>query len=479
MIRARKTAARVLALGWVGVVASWGLALGQPRWPQFRGPNSSGVAEGEDFPTEFGPGTNQVWSLELTPGNSSPAVWGDSIFLTTANETELQTVCIDRVSGAVRWRRGVPRPASSSNSGNVASPTPITDGKRVFSYFGPFGLVAYDFSGLEIWRKALPEPVTQHGVGSSPVLAGDLLLLVRDQDINSELLALSASDGAVQWRRDRPGFRRGFSTPLLWHAGGKALWVVAGSLRVVAYSLAGEEVWSVRGLPNEMCSSPVADDSLLYVAGWTPGSGVARMPTFDSLLDTADKDHDGRISREEATEGPARQHFAYIDANKDGFLTREEYESMAEIFGQSSNALLAIRPGGQGDVTETAVAWKQTKGLPYVPSPLLYRGHLYLVKNGGLASCFDARTGSPSYREERLGALGDYFSSPIAANGKICVASQPGVVVVYAAGDKLQVLARNALNETIMATPAIAGHQLYVRTQGHLYAFGTTSAARP
>lgn len=134
--------------------------------------------------------------------------------------------------------------------------------------------------------------------------------------------------------------------------------------------------------------------------------------------------------------------------------------------------MVAIRPGGAGDITGTHVAWKQTRGLPYVPSPLCYRGRVYLVKSGGLVSCFEARTGRPFYQEERLGALGDYYASPIAADGRIYAASQNGVVVVLDDGEALNVLARNDLGEGIMATPAIVEGRLYVRTLTHLWAFG-------
>ena len=211
---------------------------------------------------------------------------------------------------------------------------------------------------------------------------------------------------------------------------------------------------------------------MIFAAGWTMGSGVSRMPDFDALLEIGDKNHDSQLARDEAPAGPAQQHFAYIDADKDGFITREEWDSLAEIFSKSENALLAIRPGGTGDVTASRVAWKQTRGLPYVPSPLFYRDRIYLVKNGGLASCFNATNGAALYQEERLGALGDYYSSPVAAGGKICVASQGGVAVVFAAGDSLRVLARNDLGESIMATPALAAGKLYLRTAARVWAFG-------
>lgn len=354
-----------------------------------------------------------------------------------------------------------------------ATATPATDGSTVFVYFGSFGLLAYDFEGVERWRKPLPVPTTQHGPGTSPVLAGDLLLLNCDQDTDSSLLAVRKVDGQTAWEKERQGFRRGFSTPLPWPSENPDQVIVPGTLRLVSYNLTdGSERWTVRGLPNEMVASPTAGDGIIYVSGWTPGSGVSRMPDYDALLTEGDLNRDGKLTRAEAPAGPARQHFQYIDANKDGVITREEYAVIARIFTESKNVAVAVRPDGSGDVTDTHVLWQATRGLPYVPSPLYYNGRIYLVKNGGLASCLEARTGKAFYQEERLGALGDYYSSPVAAAGKICVASQAGVVTVYRAGDQLEVLARNPFGEPILATPAIVDGQIHLRTVSRYYVFG-------
>jgi len=449
-----------------------------PVWPQFRGVDGSGVAREGNMPVHFGPSSNVLWKTALPPGHSSPCIWGDRIFLTAFESNELRTICLDRGNGQMLWQRAVPpgRIERSGRLSNPASSTPATDGQRVVVYFGAFGLVCYDFAGTEQWRKPLPVPVTQHGASTSPVLSRELVLLLCDQDVGSHLLAVSQRDGKTAWRTERPGFRRGFSTPLLWRDGDREQVIVAGTLRLVAYDVqTGREEWSVRGLPNEMCSTPVWGDGMLFVAGWTPGAGVARLPNFQSLLEENDRNADGKLSQEEAPPGPAKQNFAYIDADKDGFITRQEWETMADIFARSENALLAIRPGGQGDVTAGQVMWKQKRGLPYVPSPLYHQGRVYLVKNGGMLSCYNAASGAVLYQEERLGVVSDYYASPVAAGGRICVASQSGVLVVLAAGDTLDVLARNDLKEEVLATPAIVEGKLYVRTLRHLYAFGRPS----
>lgn len=444
-------------------------------WPQFRGPGGLGLgADTDTFPKTFGPETNVVWKTALPAGNSSPCLMGNRIFLTGFTAPNLETIALDRSTGELLWRRSVaPGPVERGSSlGNPASPTPVSDGRSVFSYFGPFGVVAYDVAGRELWRRPLPNPVTQHGVGTSPILAGGKLIVLRDQDVDSELLALDPNTGDTAWRVARPEFRRGFATPLAYRAGDEVRLLVPGTLRAVIYRADdGAECGSISGLPNEVCASPTAGSGLLFTGGWTPGSGVPRMPAFDQLLAQGDTNKDGKLTPAEAPNGPARQHFPYLDADKDGWVTRAEYDSMAAIFAKAENALLALRPG-TGEVTATNLVWKQTRGLPYVPSPLCYRDRLYLVKNGGLISCFNATTGAALFQEERLDAIGDYYASPVAAAGLVVLAAQPGTLVVIRAGDELEVLARNKLGEPIMATPAIADGRLYVRSRDHLWAFG-------
>lgn len=450
----------------------------QGQWPQFRGLNASGVGE-TDFPLHFGTTSNVLWKLNVSPGHSSPCIWGEQIFLTSFDSIQLQVLAVSRREGGVLWLREL-QPGAIERGARLSEPataTPATDGERVVVYFGSFGLACYDVHGTELWRKPLPVPITQHGAGTSPVIVGDLVVLNCDQDVGSYLLAVDKRTGRTIWRTERPSFRRGFSTPLLWPPENPEEAVIAGTLRLVSYRLRdGKEKWSVSGLPNEMVATPVAGDALIFVAGWTHGSGVSRMPAFDVLVAQSDQDKNGKLTRDEAPSGPAKQHFVYIDANKDGFVTREEYETIANVFDRSQNIALAVRPGGVGDVTDTHVVWKHTRGLPYCPSPLYYRGRVFFIKNGGLATCLDAQTGKVFYQEERVGALGDYYSSPVAAAGKICVVSQPGTAVIFRASDTLEVLARNTLGEPVIATPAVVEGILYVRTREHLFAFGAREA---
>ena len=462
---------RVVLILFVLVVlpSSWA-----ENWPRFRGPNGSGVSESGSFPSVFGPDTNVVWRTELPSGHSSPSIWGDRIFLTGYDGENLLTTCVNRSSGAIEWRRSVP-PTSierGSRNGSPAASTAATDGRRVYVYFGSFGLVCYDVGGEEVWRRSLPVPVTQHGAATSPIVVNGLVILANDQDMESNLLAVDAETGEDVWRTARPGYRRGFSTPIVWPVDEPQEVILPGTLRINGYSLTdGSERWVVHGLPNEMVSSPVFGGGRIVVAGWTSGPGVHAMPLFDDLLREGDGNGDGRLTREETPDGPAKWHFPYNDANKDGELDREEWETISEIFTTSQNAILSIRPGGVGDVTESHVEWSFDRGLPYVPSPLVHDGRAYIVKNGGIASCFDAATGEVYFQEERLGAIGDFYSSPIVAGGKVMMISQPGTAVVLEAGDELNVIGRNKLGEDVMATPAVIGNTLYIRTSNHLFAF--------
>jgi len=447
-------------------------------WPQFRGPNSSGVADGDAPPVYFGPSSNVLWKIELASGSSSPCIWGDRIFLTAFDKGAIETLCVDRRDGTIRWRQRAPAEKIEPNHalGSPAASTPATDGQRVYVYFGSFGLLAYDLDGKEQWRKPLIPPVVEFGAGTSPILANDRLILVCDQDLGSYLQAIDTRTGKTLWKTERPEFRRSFATPFVWRHDGEEELVVPGSIWLKSYNLKdGSERWTYSGTSRVACSSPTASDSLLFSASWNIGGDEGariKMPPFDESAREYDKNKDGKFTVDELPNGPVRERFSQMDVNKDGVVTPEEWQDMAEMFARAGNAVLAIRPGGHGDITKTHLAWKTTRSLPYVSSPLYYGGRLYTVKNGGLLSCYDARSGKPMYQDERVDASGDYYASMVAAGGKIYVASQNGLVLALEAGDILTVLARNDLGERITATPAIVDGKLYLRTAGRFYAFG-------
>lgn len=405
---------------------------------------------------------------------------GDKIFLSGFAEGQLSLTCFHPNGGSVNWNRQF-QPGfieKGSHLSHPATATPATDGKVIVTYFASYGVLCHDLEGNLLWEKQLPVPILQHGAGTSPVIAGDKVLLACDNDLDSYLLCADLATGQTAWKIPRPGFKRGFSTPLVFPADAPEQVILPGSLCIVSYNLSnGTERWRVSGLPNEMVSSATASGSHIFVAGWTHGSGVKAMPSFETLL-AQDANGNGTISRSEAPAGPAKQHFVYLDADKNGELTRAEYEAAARLFDRSENVAMSIDPSGSGDVTETKVLWRHRKGLPYCPTPLVYGDQLYLVKNGGLLTSVQLQTGKPLFEEERLGALGDYYASPVAADGKICVVSQPGTAVVLRHGESLEILARNSIGEAVIATPALAGGYIYIRTSGSLFAFADKETLR-
>lgn len=449
------------------------------NWPRFRGPDGSGVADNQQPPIEFSPEKNVLWQVAIPPGPSSPCVWGKRMFLTAYDSGKLWTLCLDRTTGKELWRRDASAEkieAFLPGQGSPAAATPTTDGKRVVVYFGSCGLIAYDFEGKELWRHVLPVAETNNdfGSGTSPILADGFVVLVRDLKNNSTVIALDASSGKQVWKTDRPAMATGYSTPAIWEHDGVKEVVAPGGLAMKAYDLhTGGERWIVRELPAVNCGSPVAGNGMLYFSGWSPAGDDAPMPGFDDIL-KADADGDGKLSEAESANSPLKGFFKPNDSDKDGFLTRTEWDTMVNYLKRGKNRLVAVKPGGSGDITASHVAWEKTRGLPYVPSPLYYRGQLFIIKDGGIASCYDATTGAPKYEQKRLGVDGQFYASPVAANGHIYLVSLNGKAATVLSGDKPELVWRADFGERIAATPAIVDNTLYVRTETKLFAFKGT-----
>jgi outer membrane protein assembly factor BamB len=467
----------------------------QVQWPQFRGLGGQGIAsEGNTYPVRFGPTSHVLWKTPVPSGNSCPCIWGTRIFLTgfVKEKNALETICLDRQTGQVLWRIAAPGvakiEASLHPTNGPATPTAVTDGKLVYVYFGSYGLVAYDFAGKEKWHKTLPAPGNDFGSGSSPVVADNLLLLTC-QGKSSCLLAVDSQTGATAWKAEKPRFGAGYATPLLRRDGAATEIILVQPRGIVAYDLKdGSERWWLGGLFGSGIPSPAWSDGMLFaVAHITGGDPDDRMkfPSFDDLLAKYDANKDGLLGQKEVpadlvfynrgSTNPVdnitmEDMFGFIDKNRDGQLSREEWQAAEAAFAKIESALVALRPAGRGELAKNKVIWQEKRALPEVPSPLCYRGRLYVLKNGGIVSCFDAQTGKLLYRD-RLGTSGFFYASLVAANGLIYASSYEGTVVVFKVGDHLEVLARNKLNENLVATPALVDGMVYVRTEGALYAF--------
>jgi len=448
-------------------------------WPQFRGPNCSGrAATDARLPDKIGPSTNVLWKTPLPPGHSSPVVAGDRIYLTAVRAKRLLTLAVDRKDGRVLWEAEAPARTLEQvhRIGSHAQPTPTSDGERVVSFFGSCGLFCYDRGGKPLWHRAMGPFKNDFGAGSSPILVGDRVILCQDHDQGSFLMAFDKRTGATLWKTDRSEFLRGYCTPVIWDNAGRKQIVVAGTLRVAGYDLkTGKEAWTVRGIARTICMTPViGEDGRLYVAGWSAGGDAGariEVEPFDKVIKQLDKNGNGKLETAELTTGPISERFTQVDVDKDGSITRQEYERFRGLFEQGRNVVLAIRPGGAGDVTDSHVAWKNTKQVPFCASPLYLGGFVYTVKDGGFLSCLDAKDGE-LIKRDRLPGGGNYYSSPVAGDGKIYLLDERGRLTVVRAGRDWRVLSRSDFEEDAYATPAIVEGHIYLRTAHHLYGFG-------
>ena len=305
------------------------------NWPQFRGPGSQGVSREANLPVKWDATTNVRWKTPLPgPGHSSPVIWGDRIFLTAFNQSKRQllVLCLDKASGKVLWERPVQadRIEEHHPTNAPASPTPVTDGKHVYVYFGSSGLTCFDFSGNKVWENRFGPFPNEWGSASSPILYNDMLVLNVDTDAEDFLLTVNKNTGRTIWKTSRSNINRSWPTPVIWNANGKDEIVVSGSGRVKGYDPTdGKELWTVEGLTIWVTPTPVMGHGLLYVASNGPGG----------------------------------------------------------------NVIMAIRPGGRGNITNSHVAWRYDKSAPYSSSPVLVGDYLYSVKNGGIMTCLNAKTG--------------------------------------------------------------------------------------
>lgn len=390
------------------------------EWPQFRGPGGQGHAAAKGLPLEWSESQNVAWKIPV-PGSgwSSPVIGGGRIWVTTATgdrDVSLRTLAFDLATGRELVNVEVFRLRSLrpiNPKNSWASPTPVLDGDRVYVHFGADGTAALTASGDVVWKTQVPYE-SQHGAGGSPVVYGDLLVFSGDGHDAAFVVALDTRTGNVRWKTGRrQPFAQAYTTPLLIRVADRDQLVSVGAFRAAAYDpQSGKEIWRVA-----------------YGDGF---SNVPR-PVFGHGL-------------------------VYIAT------------------GFHQPALIAVRPDGSGDVTRTHVAWTVRRGVPLTPSPLVVGDELYMVNDGGIASCLDAKSGAVHW-QQRLG--GNYSASPLFADGRIYFPGENGITTVIAPGSTFRKLAANALDGALLASMAVAGDSFIVRSDKHLYRIGRAAGVSP
>jgi outer membrane protein assembly factor BamB len=449
------------------------------NWPQFRGSHGGRAISEAKLPAEIGPEKNVVWSVELPPGHSSPVVFGDRIYLTAVrDQKQLVTLALDAKTGKTLWETKAPHEKLEEihSIGSHAQSTPATDGESVVSFFGSCGLFCYDAAGKQRWHLPMGPFNNGFGAGSSPIIVDDYVILCQDHDTDSFLLAVDKRTGKTVWKTDRSEFPRNYCTPAVWEVDGKKQLVVAATLRVIGYDLAtGAELWTVRGIARSICASPtIGDDNTLYLSGWAAGgdAGVLiRLDAFEKVAAESDKNGDQMLTEDELPKGAVKQRFPQIDRDKTGTITRAEYDYFRMLFDKSRNNVLAIRPGGKGDVSATHVVWEHEKLVPFCASPVYASGLVFTVKDGGIVTCLDAVKGKPT-KQGRLPASNEYYASPVAGDGKVYFANDEGKVTVVSCEPQWTTIAEADFKDPIYATPALVDGKIFLRTNSKLFCFG-------
>jgi outer membrane protein assembly factor BamB len=441
---------KILAFGLLTVTT----VLAQNNWPQFRGEQSLGVADNKNLPTTWSTNQNVAWKATVPGlGWSSPVVWGDKIFVTSvikdgdveppkkglyfggerptpSKDTHHWLVyCFDWQTGKKNWEKQVHEgsPSTSVHLKNTyASETPLTDGERVYAYFGNLGLFCLDMDGKELWSQKWGHFKTAHGWGTaaSPVLHKDRLFIVNDNEEKSFLVALNKKTGEQLWRVERDE-KSNWATPFVWKNDKRTELVVPGRTKVRSYDLDGKLLWEFNGMSSIVIPTPFAQSGLLYVCS--------------------------------------------------GYV------------GDKTRPVFAIRPGATGDIAlqegETNnqyIAWYEKTGGPYNPSPLVYGDNFYVLFDFGFLNCRDASTGRQIYDKQRINPDGNsgFTASPWAYDNKIFCLSEDGDTFVFQAGPEYKLIGKNSLGEMCMATPAIARDSLIIRTASKLYRIQSADAKK-
>jgi len=504
--RAIRSLDPMLVVAAIMGVAAFPLSPRAEDWPQFRGPNCSGISvNSASLPTKFSPKENLSWLATVGDGVGSATVAAGRVFVSgmTAEET-VSLFAFDAATGKQLWRRNWPtgRVPSGHKTNSKASSTPAADAERVYFYFSSLGLLTVDAAtGVDVWRQKLPTPffVLKWGPGVSPILYRDLVVFCQDDDLYPAIYAFEKSTGAVRWKEERFDMALNYSHPVVCTVDGHDEIVVAGTGLLVGYDPeTGKRRWFAKVLLLNTKTTPVVRDGVVYVSVQSGGTANSWLGVFDR--DEKTGNNDGRLDKAEMQRffGEQRIPEAFFkntfdrgDLNKDGFLEGRELDIafmhpenfVGGDYTPTGNAggaqfIIAVRGGGNGDVTKTHVLWKHsTKHTDHVVSPFVSDGRMLLVKPGGITTVFDTIRGNPLRGPERVGRPEGYFASPVCGDGKIYLAGETGKVTVLKDTAEYEELAVNDLGESIIATPAISDGRLFIRTRTRLMCFGTADAA--
>ena len=463
-------------------------------WPQFRGPNCTGISKGsEPLPTTFSDTENVTWSEELGDGIGCPVVAGGRVITSAVvNETHIGLYAYDMKTGKKLWERLWPIGDIDEihKSNSYAATTAAADSERVYFYFWTLGLVAVDAkTGADVWHKKLPVPyfVFKWGAGMSPVLYKDMVLFCQDDDLYPAFYAFDRKTGRQLWKDDRNDMAVNYSHPVICSTDHGDEIVVGGTGLLVGYDpKTGKRLWHARTLLRNIKTTPVVQGNTIFIS--LQSGGIANQ--WLASVDRAETgNNDDKLTRDEvqAFVGKRKVPDAFFqktfgrgDLDNDGDLEGEELD-IAFLHGDNfagasfdaenpaQEYILAVRAGGRGDVTDTHVLWKRpTKHTDHIVSPLVINDRMLLIKCGGIATCFEAGNGEQVFGPARIRNEGDYFASPIYGDGKIYAASENGRIVVMKEGPEPNVLAVNDMGDSILGTPAIADGALFVRTRSRL-----------
>jgi outer membrane protein assembly factor BamB len=459
------------------------LLCGEPlqsgEWTRFRGADGAGVAPGQRIPEQVGVSTNLLWKVTVPEGISSPIIVGHRLFLTSHSGSTRNIHCLNAGTGASLWQQALEKQHDeiATRPAGPSTPTPVSDGQRLFVFFPDTGLSAWTLDGEPLWNRPADVSKTMHGLSSSLVCFRDHVYLVVDQLNDSSIAAYSAETGDEIWKQERlSGLTGGYSTPVIYEPpAGSPLLVTTGPFEVVAYDpVSGERIWWILGRSNAPCSSPVLRGETLYFCE-TVGE---KLPM--SMIGGLDANKDNRIDAVEAEKNEAlRRLLKRIDdnwGNRDTVVDEDEWNKAFGLF-EGKGGLTAISLTGRGDVSETSVLWSHQKGMPYIPGVLVDNDVVFAVNDGGIVTTVDARTGKEIHKGRLRQGNAEYYSSPVAAGGHVVMIDTAGVLNIISNQGDWKPVSHCELGEPCHASPAIADNRLYVRTAGTLFCFGEPAAA--